>query len=321
MAKIMIIGSGVVGQATGKGLIKMGQEVVFVDINCEIVKHLNQEGFEARLPNELADVTAEISMICVSTPPKDDGSVNLDYIVSAVANLGKWLNQKQRGQRNDWHLIVVRSTVPPGTTQQILLPIFEKYSGMMAGRDFGLCMQPEFLRAKSAEEDFLNPWVTVIGELDQRSGDVLANLYRDFGSKIFRVDLKTAEFVKYVHNLFNATKISFSNEMWLMGQKLGIDANFALKIATQTAEGFWNPSYGTVGGQPYGGTCLPKDTKGLLAFAKQLEIPMPLLSAVISINTKLEELSRQGIVPSATIVGPNWQPSPVLVNNKEKERG
>ena len=289
MAKIMIVGSGVVGQATGKGLIKKGHEVVFVDISVETVRRLSQEGFEARLPDELGDIAAEISMFCVSTPPKGDGSVNLDYITTAIANHGEWLKRKKREREREdaWHLVVIRSTVPPGTTRKILLPALEKSSGLTAGKDFGLCMQPEFLRAKSSEEDFLHPWVTVIGEYDQCSGDTLERIYTDFGSKIFRVDLDTAELVKYVHNCFNATKISFTNEIWEVSKKLGIDGNLVMEIVAQSAEGMWNPKYGIKGGYPYGGNCLPKDTRGLKAFAQEIGIDMPLLEATIEINNRL----------------------------------
>jgi len=224
-------------------------------------------------------------------------------------------------KKDAWPLLVIRSTVPIGTTRNLLLPLLEKYSGLKVGKDFGLCMQPEFLRAQSNEEDFLHPWVTVIGQYDQRSGDVLEKMYTAFESKIFRVDLEVAEFQKYVHNCFNATKISFSNEMWLLGAKIGIDANLALEIMASTAEGSWNQGYGTIGGRPYGGTCLPKDTKGLLTFAQErYGIDMPLLSAVISINSEMEELAKQGVVPSTTIAGLKWQPSPGL-RRKQKEAG
>lgn len=320
MTKILIVGSGIVGQATGKGLIKRGHEVVFVDTNIGIIRKLSQEGFEVRLPNELDDVSVEISMFCVSTPSKNDGSVNLDYITDAIVNYGTWLKHKKERKREDnWNLVVVRSTVPPGTTKKILLPLLEKSSCLVAGKDFGLCMQPEFLRAKSSEEDFLHPWSIVIGELDRRSGNALAKIYANFGSKIFRVDLETAEFVKYVHNCFNATKISFSNEMWLLGQEIGVNTNLALEMALNTAEGYWNPHYGTVGGQPYGGTCLPKDTEGFEVFAKEIGVRMPLLQAVISVNSQMNELAERGKIPNATIVGHKWQSSPNLAN-KEKER-
>lgn len=309
MARILIIGSGVIGQATGKGLAKKGHKVIFVDTNIHVVKKLCQEGFDARLPDKFEDVSAEITMFCVPTPSNDDGSINLDYIIEAVANYGKWLGRKGK---DGWSLVVVRSTVLPGTTRKILIPLLEKSSGFTASKDFGVCVQPEFLRARSSEDDFLHPWVTVIGEMDKSSGDVLAEIYTNFGSRVFRVDLETAEFVKYVSNCFNATKISFSNEMWLLGQKLGIDANLALEIAVNSAEGYWNPYYGTVGGQPYGGSCLPKDTKGLEVFAKEIGINMPLLSAVILVNSRMEELAKQGVVPLATTTGHKWRPSPNL---------
>ena len=305
MARVMIIGSGVVGQATGKALIRKGHKVLFVDNNIEIIHRMSRKGFEARLPHELEDITADFSMFCVSTNSRSDGSVNLNDIGIAAANHGRWLRCKKDGV---WHLVVVRSTVPPGTTRLILLQLIEKYSGLKAGKDFGLCVQPEFLRARSSELDSLHPWAIVIGELDRRSGNVLANLYADFDTEIFRMDLEAAEFLKYVHNCFNATKISFANEMWLLGRQLGIDANSIMKIAAKTAEGFWNPDYGTVGGQPYGGDCLPKDCNGLLRFAQRVGISLPLLSAVVSGNTQMEDLARDGLIPPATPIGPMWQP-------------
>jgi UDPglucose 6-dehydrogenase len=173
-----------------------------------------------------------------------------------------------------------------------LLPLLETYSRMKAGKDFGLCMQPEFLRNASSEEDFANPRIIVIGEFDKRSGDILENIYREFCSEIVRVDINTAEFMKYVHNCFNATKISFSNEMWRLGQKLGIDANLALQLASSSAEGYWNPKYGIIGGAPYGGACLPKDVRSFLTFAMNINVDMPLLSAVLQVNENIESFEK-----------------------------
>jgi UDPglucose 6-dehydrogenase len=173
----------------------------------------------------------------------------------------------------------------------------EEHSALKCGRDFGLCVQPEFLRAASSEEDFLKPSATVIGELDKRAGDILESIYSDFGSSIIRVSPEVAEFSKYINNCFNAVKISFSNEIWLLGKELDIDANLALQISSLTAEAYKNPKYGLLGGLPFGGACLPKDADGLLRFTKQMNVDMPLLSAVVAVNSKMNDLAKRGIIP------------------------
>ena len=320
---IMVIGSGVVGQASGKGLIKKGHHVTFVDNNKLVVKKLKEEGFTAFLATELYDdgnagnggIDANISMVSVPTPSnRHDGSADLSYIRSAIVELGRWLKNKRKknkdGSNNNnnsshrYHLVVIRSTVPIGTCRNVLLPLLQTASQMGVGSDFGLCMQPEFMRTLSGEYDFLNPHATVIGQFDKRSGDELEMIYRDFGAPLFRVKLEEAEFMKYIHNCFNATKISFANEMWQLGQGLGIDANLALQLAVMSAEGFWNPNYGTVGGLPYGGPCLPKDVKAFLAFTKEFGLDIPLISAVDSVNSQLEKLAEKGQVPHATLRQP-----------------
>jgi UDPglucose 6-dehydrogenase len=290
MAKLMIVGAGVVGQATGKGLIKQGHDIVFVDKDNIVIKSLDKQGYNAVFSHEIPRIKADISMICVPTPTKKDGRTDLSYITSAIINHAKWM--KTNKGNGSYHVVVIRSTVPPTTTQEVLLPLLENYSGMKAGRDFGLCMQPEFLRNAFSEQDFANPRIIVIGEFDKRSGDILENIYQDFSSQIVRVDIKTAEFMKYVHNCFNAAKISFSNEMWRLGQKLGIDANLALQLASSSAEGYWNPKYGITGGVPYGGACLPKDVKSFLTFAMDVNVDMPLLSAVLRINENIDSFSK-----------------------------
>ena len=250
---ILIIGGGVVGKATGKGLIAKDHNVIFVDNNPKVVNDMKTHGFNACHIDEYPDKQGDITMICVSTPTNSEGNIDYSSINSTSINIGKWL---KINNNNSYHLVTVRSTIPPFTTRNMILPLIEKHSQLKAGTDFGITMQPEFLRAISSENDFLNPWVTVIGEYDSKSGDILYDIYKDFGDKIYRTDLETAEFMKYIHNCFNATKISFSNEMWLLGQQLGLDTNIALKLATESAEGYWNSIYGTKRGQTLW-WCLP----------------------------------------------------------------
>ena len=312
---IIIIGAGIVGVSTGIGLRKAGYDVLFVDKNLNIVRSLEEKGLRACSPEDLGEhcQSAHASMFCVDTPLSKKKRANrmgidLDNIVSAVSYHAKWLRKSKEVTQNGnifYHLIVIRSTVPPGTTSDVLLPKIEKYSGLKVGKDFGLCMQPEFLRTLSADFDFSHPRATIIGQYDNKSGDVLEGIYSTFEGEKIRVSLGMAEFMKFVHNCFNAAKISFSNEMWLLGQNLGLDANSALQLASKTAEGLWNPFYGLVGGQPYGGHCLPKDTEGFEQFARENRAEMPLLSAAILVNRKLEEMAKHGKVKNATLSKPN----------------
>lgn len=279
---ILIIGAGVVGQATGKSFHAKGHRVVFYDVNPDVLSKLSEEGYETCNDYDLREF--DISMLCVCTPTRNDKIV-LDYLHSALNKLGTKLADVNR-----YHLVVVRSTSLPGMTEEKVIPMLEYYSRKKAGVDFGICMNPEFLRAATSEQDFARPWLTVIGAYDQRSGKELEELYQPFGAEIVVTELKVAEMMKYVHNLFNATKISFFNEMHVVCQKLGIDSEAVNSLVAKSAEGMWNPNYGTVGGRPYGGSCLPKDTRAFRSFAHELNLnPMLLLDAVIRVNEEIGE--------------------------------
>ena len=283
MSKIAIIGSGVVVQATGKGFIENGNDVVFCDINCETLWKLEGKGFRVCAPDWLVEEKANVFILTVSTPTVD-GEIELNFLKSAVANLGKTLEQI-----DNYCLIVVRSTVPPGTTEDILIPLLEKYSNKKAGEDFGVCMNPEYLREISNEEDFKNPWIITIGELDSKSGEILEQLYSNYECPIFRVPLKEAEIQKYVHNLFNACKISFFNEMRMVCNMIDANADKVFALVAQSAEASWNREYGIKDLGPYSGSCLPKDTTALLTWAKEnLDTEMPLLQATIKVNESLK---------------------------------
>jgi UDPglucose 6-dehydrogenase len=323
---IIVVGAGIVGTSTGKGLVKKGYNVLFVDKNPDIIRNLEGEGYRACQPDDLSGfyTDARASMFCVDTPlgeriENNFGGLDLGNTMSAVSTHAKWLGKNRQSSINGekyYHLIVIRSTVPPGTTRGLLLPLIERYSGLKVGEDLGLCMHPEFLRTVSAEEDYLNPRVTVIGQYDSKSGDFLENIYSKFQGEKIRVDLDMAEFMKFIHNCFNATKISFSNEMWQLGKCLGIDANFALRLAAKTAEGLWNPNYGLIGGQPYGGHCLPKDTEGFEKFALRNSAITPLLSAVVRVNRQMEELAKLGKANHATVEPPSVPEEQVLSTQK-----
>ncbi len=287
MERIAIIGSGVVGKATGKGFSELGHDVIFVDTDPDVVRSLRREGHHAIDPGSLVKAQPSTSMICAPTPNGRDGRQDLASLKAALAAIGALL------AGGGYHLVVVRCTVLPTVTENLVVPALEAWSGGKAGRDFGVCMNPEFLREASADDDFLNPWIVVIGELDKRSGDLLERLYRPLCQRnhapLFRTDLRTAEMTKYANNLFNAAKISFANEMWLASRELQIDGNQVMAMVAQSAEGMWNARYGIQGGFPYGGNCLPKDIEALVNLARDLGWYTPMLEATIESNQKIAE--------------------------------
>jgi UDPglucose 6-dehydrogenase len=284
MAKITIIGSGVVGKATGKGFIEKGHKVVFCDINPDVLEKLKKESYAVCLPENLflqKDVDA--FFLCVSTPTIDS-KIHLEFLKSAVANLGKDIKK-----RDNHPLIVMRSTLPPGTTENILIPLIEKYSTKKAGKDFKVCVNPEYLRENRSENDFKNPWIIIIGELDKDSGDALEKLYGKVSCPLLRLAVKEAEIQKYIHNIFNACKISFFNEMRKVCEVMGINSDKVFELVVKSAEGSWNPRYGIKNLGPFGGSCLPKDTTAFLNWAKEKKIDLNLLRAVIKVNELLKD--------------------------------
>jgi UDPglucose 6-dehydrogenase len=203
--------------------------------------------------------------------------------------------------------VVVRSTVPPGTTEDIVIPTLESESGRFAGEDFGVCMNPEFLRAATAPEDFMHPRVIVIGALDDRSERALRAIYDSWPAvPIVATSLRTAEAAKYVANLFSATKISFFNEMLRILTAVGVDTAAAFEGAVLGGTGFWDQRYGTRCGAPYGGACLPKDTAAFLGFAEELGFGrlMPILRATIQINEEMAVTSQPTLGPADRLATP-----------------
>ncbi|EKE19989.1 MAG: Nucleotide sugar dehydrogenase [uncultured bacterium] len=287
--KIAVIGSGIVGQATGKGMADVGNEVVFFDTNPVIIESLIKEGFYAKHADDLNDGSSngfDFFMLSVPTPTQN-GRINLHFLELALNNLGKAI---RNGLKKT--IVVLRSTVSPGTTENLLVPVLEKVSGKKAGKDFGVCMNPEFLREVSAKEDFRNPWMVVIGSNDKKAGAELEKLYAPFKSQIAHMSLREAEMMKYAHNLLNATKISFFNEMRIVGNSIGADPDKMFPIVVKSAEAIWNPKYGIKNFGAYGGVCLPKDTVAFFTWASEfLGYKMPVLKGTIQTNELMKAMA------------------------------
>jgi len=310
--KISIIGTGYVGLVSATALASKGHKVTCVDIDEDKVKKINQgtspiheEGLEELLSKAIQEKKlkattntteaikdSELVFITVGTPSKENGRVDLSYVEKATRDIGKALKEKK-----EYCVVTCKSTVPPTTTQEKLIPILEEESGRKAGEEFGVCMNPEFLREGIALKDFLNPDRIVIGELDEKSGNILEKTYREFDSPILRTSIKAAEMVKYASNSLLATKISFINEIGNMCKELGIDV---YEVADTVGKDhrinrdFLNAGCG------FGGSCFPKDLRAFISEAKKEWKQEPkLLESVIEVNldqkTKLVGLLEEKI--------------------------
>jgi len=288
--KVAVIGAGYVGLVTGACFAKLGNEVVVIDIDEKKLEAINngvspiyEEGLDELLRQIHLEVSSdygkvsasETVMLCLGTPSDENGTIVLDYMIEASKRIAEILRA-----RSDYSVVTVKSTVPPGTTEEVVIPILET-SGKKVGQDFGVGMCPEFLREGKAIYDFMHPARVVIGEYDSRSGDVLERLYQDFKVPIMRTDLKTAEMVKLASNAFLATKISFINEIGNLCKRLGIDVyEVARGMALDDRIGsqFLNAGVG------FGGSCLPKDLIMLIAKAKETGYKPTILEGISSFN-------------------------------------
>lgn len=275
---ITIIGSGIVGQATGIGLSYNGNKVLFHDINLNKVLALKNKGYEATDNIEKAVANSDVIFVCVPTPTINE-KIDLKHIESSAISVGKALRKTRK-----YPVIAFRSTIPPQTTRTRLIPCLEKYSLLNAGTDFGVCMNPEFLREKSPLQDFLNPSRIVIGRLDEKSGEKLKKVYSKFNCPLILTDLETAEMIKYTSNIFLAAKISFFNEIFMICNELGLDSKVISEaVALDPRIG----TYGVFGGKPFGGMCLPKDLYAFIEFASSKGLSPRLLYAIAEVNKEI----------------------------------
>jgi len=310
--KISIIGAGYVGLISAVCFAKLGNKVTLIDIDEEkldTVRNGVSPIYEEGLGELLGQVQLEVStdyqkilesdviFMCLGTP-SDESGIILEYITEATKKIASVLKT-----RRGYCVVTVKSTVVPGTTEELVIPILET-SGKKVGKDFGVCMCPEFLSEGKAIRDFMNPARVIIGEYDRKSGDMLCRLYRNFNAPIMRTSLKTAEMIKLASNAFLATKISFINEVGNICKQLDIDTYEVAKgmgFDDRIGSKFLNAGVG------FGGSCLPKDLRMLITKAKELGYQPTILEEVLNSNDaqalKMVELLKKHIQPKDAIIG------------------
>lgn len=296
--RISVFGLGYVGSVSAACLAQNGHEVLGLDVNpqkAELVSSGRAPVIEQGLDNLMREAVkrgslrvtsdhravihdSDVSMICVGTPSNKNGSLDLQYVENVCCQIGAALADKQ-----GYHVVVVRSTVLPGSTEERFIPLLERHSGRRAGPDFGVCMNPEFLREGSAVTDYYNPGLVIIGELDQRSGEVVEALYSDIQAPTLRTTIRTAEMIKYANNAFHALKVTFANEIGVLCKANNIDGREVMEILCQDTRLNISPAY-LKPGFAFGGSCLPKDLRALLYRAKDQDLECSLLKAVLMSN-------------------------------------
>ncbi|HZZ90982.1 MAG TPA: nucleotide sugar dehydrogenase [Usitatibacter sp.] len=307
--KISVMGLGYVGAVAAGCLAKDGHEVIGVDpqqtkvdlINAgktpiiekdigEIIAEQVKSGRLCATTDVQAAVAAtDMSLICVGTPSLGNGHIDLKYIRRVCEQIGAGLRE-HRG-----HTVVVRSTMLPGTMRTIVIPTLEEASGLKAGRDFGLCINPEFLREGTAVFDYYHPPKTVIGEVQKGSGDALAMVYDHLPGPKIRTDYETAEMVKYADNTWHALKVAFANEIGNICKGLDIDSHKLMDIFCQDTKLNLSPYY-LKPGFAFGGSCLPKDVRALAYKAKLLDVKVPIIDAIIPSNDEQIERGIKAVI-------------------------
>jgi GDP-mannose 6-dehydrogenase len=298
--RVAVFGLGYVGCVSAACLARDGHDVTGVDVNPLKVEQVNRGEapviepglealmnearrrgrLEATLDARAAVDRSEMSLVCVGTPSRHNGSLDHGHVERVCAQIGDALRDGADG-----HVVVVRSTVLPGTVEGQVLPILEERSGRRAGTGFGVCVNPEFLREGSAIADYDAPGYVAIGELDARSGDAVAELYAAIAAPLVRTPIRTAEMLKYVSNAFHALKVAFANEIGALCKQQGIDGQELMELfcrdrTLNISAAYLRPGFA------FGGSCLPKDLRALVYRAKERDVETPLLDAVLESNRR-----------------------------------
>ena len=296
--KLSVFGLGYVGCVSAACLAEAGHQVIGVDVNptkVEIINGGNSPIIEAGINELIANVVeggrlsattdstraigeSALSLVCVGTPSNQNGSLHLRHIEQVCTEIGTALKTK-----NERHIVVIRSTMLPGTIQNTVIPILEKTSGKKAVIDFGICINPEFLREGSSLKDYHAPPFTLIGADDEETINAVRSLYINIDAPVFVTSLKTAEMVKYVCNCFHALKVSFANEIGNICKALEIDSHEVMNVFCQDTKLNLSPYY-LKPGFAFGGSCLPKDLRAINYKAKELDVEAPVLAAILPSN-------------------------------------
>lgn len=296
--RVSVFGLGYVGTVSCACFAHDGLEVIGVDVNPTKVAAINEgqspiveeqlgdlirEAIHARRLRATTDVAeainnSELSIISVGTPSSANGRLSLDAVERVCEQIGEALHTKQ-----DRHLVVVRSTMLPGSVRAVVVRAIERSSGKRLGDGFGVCFNPEFLREGSSVSDHYNPPYTLIGSWDRADGELAAQLYAKVQADLFHVTVETAEMVKYVCNAFHALKITFANEMGILGQACGVDSLAVMDLVCRDTKLNISRRY-LAPGFAFGGSCLPKDLRALLYRARETDLELPMTRAILDSN-------------------------------------
>lgn len=296
--RISIFGLGYVGAVSLACLGRDGHEVTGVDIDqnkLSLISSGKSPIVEAGIMELMQEVVAsgrinvtdnaaeaiaatELSFVCVGTPSQANGSQSLNALIRLSEQIGEALKDKAEP-----HVVVIRSTVQPGTVEETVVPILEKHSGKKVGKDFSVCFQPEFLREGTSIKDYDNPPMTVVGVQDERAAAQLRKLFGELPCEFIETDVRTAETLKYACNTFHALKISFANEIGRICQALGSDSNRVMALLCEDKQLNISKAY-LRPGFAFGGSCLPKDLRALLYLAKSHDVEVPMLAGLLPSN-------------------------------------
>jgi GDP-mannose 6-dehydrogenase len=296
--KISVFGLGYVGAVSLACLARDGHEMTGVDIDpnklelvrggqAPIVETGIQElmravvhGGSVKVTDSVRDaiLSTDLSFVCVGTPASANGNQDLGAIIRIAEQIGAVLAEKASR-----HVIVVRSTVKPGTVEEVIQPVVERASGLKAGRDFSLCFQPEFLREGTSISDYDHPPMTVVGTNDEYAGELLRSVFGHLPCEFVQTSVRAAEMLKYACNAFHAVKVTFANEIGRISQAIGVDPHEVMKLLCMDRQLNVSPAY-LRPGFAFGGSCLPKDLKALLYTAKTKDVELPMLANVIASN-------------------------------------